>query len=158
MNNNHLSQKTVIAKHQYARISVSKVRLVVKMIAKLKADEALVKLEMMQKKGAKLLLKVLKSALANAQHNFGLAAEDLQIRNIIVGAGPTLKRWRPRSRGMATHIQKRTAHLQVILEPMVKKEDKKAVEPKEKEQKTVKNPKQARKETQTKEQSKKNGE
>jgi len=107
--------KIITSEHKYARVSASKVRLVAKVVSRLDAEEALVKLQHMAQKGAMLLAKVLTTAMANAEHNFGLKKEDLHIKSIMIGEGPTLKRFRPRSRGMANRINKRTAHIKVTL-------------------------------------------
>jgi len=120
--------RQIKARHQSARISASKVRLVAKMVKEYELEEALVKLNFIHKKASHLITKVLESAIANAQHNFGISADNLMIRNIEVGEGPTLKRYRARSRGMANKINKRTCHIKVILEEVQIRKSKEAKE------------------------------
>ena len=115
------------AEAKYNKISASKVRLVAKTLRGLPLDKALTTLSFAGKKSAVLLKKVLQSAIANAQHNGGLEKDKLTIKKIEVGQGPTLKRWRARSRGMAHPILKRTSHITIILEGAQEKK-----EPKEK--------------------------
>ena len=73
-------------------------------------------LKFMPQKGAALLDKIIRSALANAQHQGGVDVDTLVIKNIIVNQGPTLKRWRPRAQGRAARILKRTSHITVVLD------------------------------------------
>ena len=67
-------------------------------------------------KAARLLKKLVNSAVANAEENAGLDVDTLFIKKIYADEGPTLKRWRPRAMGRATRIRKRTSHLTVILD------------------------------------------
>lgn len=108
--------KIIIAEHHQARISAFKARIVAKVVRKLPVDKALSKLNVVERKSSHLIKKVLESAIANAVHNFGLKQDDLIIKKIEIGEGPTLKRFRARSRGMASHINKRTANIKVYLE------------------------------------------
>lgn len=110
------SSKVIIAEHHQARISAFKARMVAKVIRKLTVDEALSRLSVVERKSSHLLTKVIKSAIANATHNFGLHKDDLVIKKIEIGEGSTLKRFRARSRGMASRINKRTANIKVYLE------------------------------------------
>jgi large subunit ribosomal protein L22 len=91
-------------------------------------EEAERQLKFLPKKAAKPILKLLNSAVANAQHNVNLAKEGLYIANIIVDAGPILKRWRARAMGRATPIMKRTSHITLVLD---QKEPLPGVAPKE---------------------------
>lgn len=131
MNKDKENQKQIMAEHRYARISAEKTRLVARLVKGLSAEEAVAKLTFINKKASTLLLKVLESAIANAEHNWGLVKEKLQVRKIEVGEGPTLKRWRARSRGMANRINKRTSHIKIILEVQNVKEGKKKAEKQE---------------------------
>jgi len=106
----------VTAKLNYLRIAPRKVRLVADMIRKKKIEEAQNILNFTIKKAAKPLLKLLKTAVADAHHNFQLDPDNLYISKITVDEGPKLKRWRPRSRGMAREIQKKTSHLTLVLD------------------------------------------
>jgi len=104
------------AQHHYARISARKVRAMAELVRGKQADEALNILRYQPHRGARMLEKVIKSALGNA--------EDLRTRNIgqlrvvdaRVDGGPMFKRMRPRARGMAHIIKKRTSHIRVELE------------------------------------------
>ncbi|SRR3989339_1562476 len=122
----------VSAKH--IRISPKKVRLVADLICGLGVSEALVRLQFTKKHAADPLVKLLKSAISNAQENNKLKESNLFIKEIRVDGGPTQKRWSPRAFGRATPIRKRTSHIKMILSEkvptndkgvMIKKEDKK---------------------------------
>jgi len=111
------------ATHKGARISARKVRLVADLVRGKYADEALNILKYQPQRGARMLEKVLQSAVGNAQdpdQNGGRSyrIEDLVITNVQVGPGPMFKRVRPRARGMAFMIKKRTAHISVGLTPI----------------------------------------
>ena len=97
------------------RISSKKLGLVAKSFRGLKAKDAYESLRFVPKKAATPLAKTIKSAIANAEKNFGLKVDDLVIKEILVEQGTTLKRYRPASRGMAHHILKRTSNLKVVL-------------------------------------------
>jgi len=116
----------VKASLKYLRISPRKVRLVADLIKGLSVKVAEANLLYISKRSCKPLLKLLKSAIANAEHNFGLDKSNLFVRAIRVDEGPALKRWRPRARGAAFPIRKRTSHifltLKEIKETNVKKD------------------------------------
>lgn len=95
------------------RISPKKANLVAGLVRKKKVDEALTLLKFTQKKAAKILYKVIKSAQANAENNFKQPKDLLVIDQIIVTEGPTYKRINPVSRGRAHPILKRTSHITV---------------------------------------------
>lgn len=99
------------AQLKYLRISPRKIRLVADVIRGLNTVEAEQQLKFSSKKSAKHLLKLLKSAIANAGD-----ASNLFISEIKVDSGPTLKRWRARAMGRAAMIRKRTSHITIILE------------------------------------------
>lgn len=101
---------------KYIRISPRKVRLVIEAIKDLKPQKALEYLKFINKRAAKPISLVIKSAIANAKNNFDLNPEDLRFKSIQVGEGPTLKRWQAISRGRAHSIMKRTSHIKVVLE------------------------------------------
>ena len=108
-------------------MSPSKVRLVAKTISGLPLGKAISALRFTGKKAAKLIQKTIESGVANAEHNFSLSADNLKIKKIEIGQGPTYKRWRARSRGMAHPILKKTSHIKVIIEEAEKgKEAKKS--------------------------------
>ena len=104
------------AKLNYLRISPRKVRLVANLIRKKKIEEARTILDFTVKKAAKHLLKLLDSAVNNAHNNFQLEPSNLYISKITVDGGPKHKKWRPRARGRATEIQKKTSHITLVLE------------------------------------------
>jgi large subunit ribosomal protein L22 len=109
------------ATHKHARISARKVRLIADMIRGKFADEALDILKYQPQRGARLLEKVLKSALGNAQdpeQNPGksIRVEQLIVLDARVDGGPMFKRIKPVSRGMAYMIKRRTSHISVTLE------------------------------------------
>lgn len=100
---------------KYLRVSPQKARLVVDEIRGLPVSKALEVLEFSPKKAAKLVRKTLESAIANAEHNEGADIDELKVETAYVDAGPTLKRWRPRAKGRATSIFKRTSHVTVMV-------------------------------------------
>lgn len=105
----------VKAKVKFIRMSPIKMRLVANLIKKLPVDKALDQLQFINKLAARPIAKLVKSAIANAEHNFELAKDNLFIKEITVGGGPTLKRWLPRAHGRATPIRKRTSHVNLVL-------------------------------------------
>ena len=110
------------AKHRYARISPRKARLVADMIRGASVNEALTRLQFTRKRACPMVKKVVESALASAKN---LALERkldvdpnlLVVAKATVNEGPTLKRWKPRARGMASPILKRTSHIEIVLKP-----------------------------------------
>jgi len=106
----------VITKLRYLRITPRKVRLVTELIKKKKVEEARTILNFTIKRGANPLLKLLETAMADARNNFQLDPVNLYISKLTVDQGPTHKRWRPRSRGMANPIQKKTSHITLVLD------------------------------------------
>jgi len=100
---------------KYVRISPLKVNFICKEIRGKQVDEALTILKFTPKKGARELEKVLNSAIANAENNFNLDRDSLYVMEAYANDGPQLKRWRPRARGMAYPILKRTSHIGVVV-------------------------------------------
>lgn len=105
----------VYAKRRYAAISAQKCRLVADQIRGLPVERALNVLNFSRKKAAVLVKKVLESAIANAEHNEGADIDELKVSRVFVDEGPTYKRWRPRARGRANRILKRTSHITVAV-------------------------------------------
>lgn len=105
----------VKAQLSYLRIAPRKVRLVANVIKGMKVSRAELELEHLVKRSSSPLLKLLKSAVANAKHNFQLDADNLYIKDISVGEGPMLKRSMPRAFGRASPIRKRASHVSLIL-------------------------------------------
>jgi large subunit ribosomal protein L22 len=93
-----------IAKHNFARISPQKARLVADQIRGKNVDQALEILTFSNKKAAELIKKVLESAIANAEHNEGADIDDLNVAKIFVDEGPIMKRIMPRAKGRADRI------------------------------------------------------
>jgi large subunit ribosomal protein L22 len=114
----------VKAKSRFIRISPRKVRKVVPLVKGKEVILALNILKFLPQKGAKILEKVLKSAIANAEHNYNLDKGNLKVKNILVDQGPSLKRYLPRAMGRATPIKKRTSHITVIVDEIEEKEKK----------------------------------
>ena len=102
-----------LAKHSFARTSAQKARLVADQIRGLHVEKALEILTYSPKKGADLIKKVLESAIANAEHNEGADIDELTVAKIFVDEGPTMKRIKPRAKGRADRITKRTCHITV---------------------------------------------
>lgn len=100
---------------KYIRMSPQKVRLVVDLVRGRDVDEALDILRFTPKAAAKPVAKVIRSAVANAEENYGLAREDLYIAHIVADEGPTLKRGRFAARGRFKPILKRSSHITVVL-------------------------------------------
>ena len=96
-------------------ISPFKVRLVVDMVRGKTVDEALVILKFTPSPAARVVAKVVKSAAANAENNFQMTPSDLRIVSISADKAPTMKRHRPRARGRAGPILKRSSHLTVVV-------------------------------------------
>ncbi len=94
-----------------ARISAQKVRLVADQVRGMPVEKAEQLLAFSPKKAAQIMKKVLLSAVANAEHNDGADIDELTISEIMVDAGPTMKRGRARAKGRGTQILKRTSHI-----------------------------------------------
>ncbi|SHN91486.1 LSU ribosomal protein L22p (L17e) [uncultured Candidatus Thioglobus sp.] len=105
--------KEVKAIHKYAKGSPFKVRLVADQIRNRSVEDALNILSFSNKGAAKLLKKVLNSAISNAEHNDGLDIDELKVSSVYIDAGSTMKRIRPRAKGRANRILKRTSHITV---------------------------------------------
>lgn len=105
----------VKAKAKFIRMSASKIRLVANLIKKLPVDKALDQLRFINKLAARPVSKLINSAIANAEHNFELAKENLFVKELTIDQGPTLKRWMPRAHGRATPIRKQTSHINLVL-------------------------------------------
>jgi len=103
----------VAAKHKGARISAQKARLVADQIRGKSVGEALDILAYSPKKGAGLVKKVLESAIANAEHNEGADIDELRVSTVFVDEAMTMKRIKPRAKGRADRILKRSCHITV---------------------------------------------
>jgi ribosomal protein L22 len=107
----------VRAKARYVRCAPRKARLVVDHIRGKSVDEARAILIHTPRAASRDVLKLLDSAIANAENNHELVADELKIDQCFVDEGPTLKRFRPRALGRATRIRKRTSHMTILLTP-----------------------------------------
>ena len=103
----------VSAKLRYARISPQKCRLVADQIRGQDVSEALRILRFSPKKAAGLVIKVLESAIANAEHNFGADIDELKVSNVQIDGAPFYTRYRARAKGRGTRIIKRNSHITV---------------------------------------------
>ncbi len=102
---------------RYIRMSPFKARRVLNQIRGRSYSEALIVLEFMPYRACEPIVKVLRSAAANAEHNNGLDRKDLVVSQAFADGGPTLKRYRPRAQGRAYQIRKRTCHITVAVAP-----------------------------------------
>lgn len=116
----------VSAKLSHLRIAPRKVRLVADIIRGKSLEEAQTILNFTVKKAGLPMLKLLRSAAANAKNNFRLEESGLYIKEIFVDEGRKLKRWRPRARGQAYEIQKKTSHITIVLAEIEGKAKKRA--------------------------------
>ncbi len=108
------------AKLSYARISSRKVKIVIDMIRNKPVDVAMGILKNTPKAASELLIKLLASAVANAENNHNMDAKNLYISEIYANQGPTLKRVRPRAQGRAFRIRKRTSHITIVVKELEK--------------------------------------
>ena len=115
------------------RMSPRKVRLVTDSIVGMDANAALVQLRHLVKKTSGVLEKLLLSALANAENNFGLDRDNMFVSSVVVGEGTRMKRWLPRAQGRATLILKRTCHIKLEIEERVEGKNRKSKQQLEKE-------------------------
>jgi len=110
------------AQVKYTRVSAYKAREVLDLIRGEQVARALEILEFAERDVAQVILKCLESAIANAEHNDQIPADELFVSACFADEGPTLKRWRPRARGRATRIRKRTCHITVIVSRLAPEE------------------------------------
>jgi len=101
--------------HKFARLSASKARVVLDLIRDADLEQAREELQFCDRGAATVISKVLESAVSNAENNENLSADELYVAECWADEGPTLKRWRPRARGRATRINKRTCHITVVV-------------------------------------------
>ncbi|HNR98997.1 MAG TPA: 50S ribosomal protein L22 [Planctomycetota bacterium] len=103
------------AMHRLARIGPRKVRGVLDLIRGLPVNDALAQLKHIHKRAAPMVAKVIKSAMANAQQEGNVDADDLVVAETYADPGPVLKRWSPRAMGRVYGIRRRTSHISVVL-------------------------------------------
>ena len=111
--------------YRYARISPKKARDVAREIQGLPVSDAIDTLNFTPKKAAFLIGKTLKSAVANAENNHDLAADNLHVKEANISDGPSFRRFKPRARGSASAIKKRTSHIYIILTDEVEEAEEK---------------------------------
>ena len=104
-----------VAEHKFARMSARKIRPFADLIRGKNVNEAFSILQFYPNRGARLLEKVLKSAFHNAEEQRAPKSSDLVVIDCRVNAGPMMRRWRPKARGMSMIIKKRTSHITVEL-------------------------------------------
>jgi large subunit ribosomal protein L22 len=100
---------------KFVRVPPRKIRLVMDAVRGKRVEDALNMLSFAPQKGARLLRKLINSAVANAEQNSSVDVDSLYVKRVYADEGPTLKRFQPRALGRATRIRKRTSHLTVIL-------------------------------------------
>ena len=103
------------AQAKMVRISSRKIKIVIDLIRGKGIGEAFAILRLTPRAASPVVEKILKSAVANAEHNFNMDVEKLYVKEVFVGEGPTLKRFRPRAQGRASQILKRTSHTTVVV-------------------------------------------
>ncbi|MGH3650421.1 MAG: 50S ribosomal protein L22 [Acidimicrobiia bacterium] len=108
----------VKAQNRFVRQSPYKVRRVLDLVRGLPVEEAEHVLRLTNRAAAKPIVKTLNSAEANAEHNHALDVEELVIAEAFADEGPTLRRFKPRARGRATRIDKRTSHITIVVSDM----------------------------------------
>jgi large subunit ribosomal protein L22 len=102
-----------VAKLKFVRLSPQKARLVADQVRGMPVGQALQILKFSDKRAAGIVRKVLESAIANAEHNNGADVDELKVSVIMIDEGPAMKRLRPRAKGRADRILKRTSHITV---------------------------------------------
>ena len=106
----------VTAKLRFVRVGPRKAQLVADLIRGKGSEEALNILTFTKKAAAKIVIKLLKSAIANATQKKSIDVDRLYVKKITVDKGPTMKRFQPRALGRATTIRKRTSHISIVLD------------------------------------------
>jgi large subunit ribosomal protein L22 len=100
---------------KYVRLSPRKARDMARAIQGLAVADAIKTVEFSERKAARQLEKTIRSAVANAENNAKLSADDLRVKEATIGEGPAMKRFWARSRGMVSRIRKRTSHITIVL-------------------------------------------
>ena len=111
-----MQKNEIRAVSKYVRMSPSKIRRVLRQIQGKTYSEALLLLEFMPHASCAPIIKVLRSATANARNNFGMDEKNLVIKSAFADQGPTMKRFRPRAQGRAYRILKATSHITIVME------------------------------------------
>jgi large subunit ribosomal protein L22 len=108
----------VRARARYVRTAPRKVRVVADQIRGLDVERAIALLNFSPRGASVPVLKLVQSAAANAENNYDLDPDEMRITSISVDEGPTMRRYRPRARGRATRIEKRSCHINIALTPI----------------------------------------
>lgn len=103
------------AQAKMIRISSRKVKLVIDLIRNKSVGEAFAILKLTPKAASPIIEKLLRSAVANAEHNYDMNPDDLYVKEVYVNEGPTMKRIRPSAKGRASRILKRTSHTTIVV-------------------------------------------
>ena len=111
-----MQKKEIQAVSKYVRMSPSKIRRVLRQIQGKTYSEALLLLEFMPYASCAPIIKVMRSATANARNNYGLDEKKLVVKSAFADQGPTMKRFRPRAQGRAYRILKATSHITIVME------------------------------------------
>lgn len=128
--------QAVTAQLRYYRMGPKKLRLIVDLIRGKRVTRAQSVLSLLNKKGAKPMLKLLNSAVANAKHNYNIGLENLIVKSVMVDGGPMLKRFMPKAHGRATPVRERTSHVSLVLEEIETKQKEKKEKAKSESKKT----------------------
>ena len=110
-----MQKNEIRAVSKYVRMSPSKIRRVLRQIQGKTYPEALLLLEFLPYSSCAPIIKVLRSATANARNNFGLDEKKLTVKSAFADPGPTMKRFRPRAQGRAYRILKATSHITIVM-------------------------------------------
>jgi large subunit ribosomal protein L22 len=124
----------VTSTYKFARISAQKARDVAREIQGLSVSDALDILTFTPRKAADLIGKTMKAAMADAENNFELSLDSLFVKEATIGEGPTYRRWKPRARGSAAPIRKRTSHIRIVLSDQTPEQEAEAKEKAEEEE------------------------
>lgn len=116
-----IASNGVSATLRHARLSAQKARLIADMIRGMPVEKALDQLTFSTKKGAVIIKKILKSAIANAENNEGWDVDELGLNTIYVNEAPSFTRFEARAKGRSNHITKRNSHITVVVAPKEKK-------------------------------------
>ena len=111
-----MQKNEIRAVSKYVRMSPSKISRVLRQIKGKTYSEALLLLEFMPYASCAPIIKVLRSATANARNNFGMDEKKLVVKSAFADQGPTMKRFRPRAQGRAYRILKATSHITIVME------------------------------------------
>lgn len=127
--------KLVVAHAKSLKIAPRKMRLVTNLIKNMRATDAITQLQFTNKKGSPMLIKLIRSAMANGEHNFQISPEDLYVKTITCDMGQTMSRYFPRARGSAFVIRRKMSHVHLTLEERPGKKAKKPVKTVKREEK-----------------------